>query len=171
MTGLRLWQRGEGCGDSQLADGVALVESFSHVLLIDTGEGLVAFDSSGPGSGRDVVKSIRRWSNEPVDTLVYTHGHVDHVGGSRAFAADAEAADRPLPTVVGHRNLAPRLDRYDATNGYNLVINNRQFGGSPVSALRSADDRPERRFVPEGTLRPDVEYASEHTLTVGGTST
>ena len=74
---------------SELADGVALIESFSHVLVVDSGDGLIAFDSSGAQSGAAVVESLRTWSDEPVHTIVYTHGHADHVGGSRAFASAA----------------------------------------------------------------------------------
>ena len=32
---------------SELADGLAMVESLSHSVLFRTGEGLVAFDTSG----------------------------------------------------------------------------------------------------------------------------
>ena len=32
---------------SELTDGVALVEAFSHVVTVRTDDGLVAFDSSG----------------------------------------------------------------------------------------------------------------------------
>ena len=77
---------------SELADGVALIESFSHVLVVDSGDGLIAFDSSGAQSGAAVVESLRTWSDEPVNTIVYTHGHADHVGGSRAFASAARRA-------------------------------------------------------------------------------
>ena len=71
---------------SELADGLAVVESFSHCAVWDSGDGLVCFDTSGAGSGRAVVSAIRDWSTEPFSHLVYTHGHVDHIGGSFAFA-------------------------------------------------------------------------------------
>ncbi len=149
---------------SELADGVALVESFSHCLVVDTGDGLVAFDSSGARSGRAVVDAVRAWSDEPIDTLVYTHGHLDHVGGSRSFAAEAEERNRPRPRVVAHANVEPRFDRYEATSGYNTTINLRQFGGAGVQAAAEARSRP---FLPPGTLRPDVTYEIERTETVG----
>ncbi len=142
---------------SELADGVALIESFSHVLVIDTGDGLVAFDSSGAHTGGAVVDSLRGWSDEAVHTIVYTHGHADHVGGSRAFAADARARVLPTPRVVGHERVSARFDRYEYTAGYNRVINMRQFGGAAVAAS-TARDTP---FLPVGTLRPDVTY-DEH---------
>jgi alkyl sulfatase BDS1-like metallo-beta-lactamase superfamily hydrolase len=133
---------------------VALVESFSHVLLVDTGDGLVAFDSSGPLSGTDVVASIRKWSTVAVNTIVYTHGHLDHVGGSPAFAADSAERDRPNPRVVGNRRILDRFERYELTSGYNRIINLRQFGGAARVVAQMADIP----FLPVGTLRPDVAY-------------
>ena len=72
---------------------------------------------------------LRSWSTDPVDSIVYTHGHVDHVGGSGAFAAQAGAAGHAAPRVIGHEAVAPRFERYRMTNGYNVDINQRQFGG------------------------------------------
>ncbi len=40
---------------TELADGLAIVESFSHSAVFDTGDGLMCFFSSGAGSGKDVV--------------------------------------------------------------------------------------------------------------------
>ena len=45
---------------SELEDNVALIEAFSHMLVVNTDEGLVAFDSSGPASGQRVIESLRR---------------------------------------------------------------------------------------------------------------
>lgn len=148
---------------SELADGVALIESFSHVLVVDTGHGVVAFDSSGAHSGEAVVASLRTWSGDPVHTIVYTHGHVDHVGGSRAFAADAVDGGRSAPRVIGHKRINARFDRYEQTRGYNQVINMRQFGG----AAKAAGQLSDRPFLPAGTLRPDITYEDQLLERVG----
>jgi len=157
---------------SEVAPGVALVESFSHSVVVDSGEGLVAFDASGGQSGSAVAAAIAGWSSAPVRHLVYTHGHADHVGGSRAFAARWGT-----PTVIGHENVARRLDRYASTNDWNIRINLRQFGGisSDVRLGLSPDeDAPASgagadwtSFIPEGTLRPEISVTDQHTLTLG----
>ena len=128
---------------SEIADGLAIVESFSHCVVLATGDGLVAFDASGAATGAAVVDALRAWSGEPVRHLVYTHGHADHVGGSPAFAA---AYGRP--TVLGHEDVAARLDRYDYTDGWNVAINARQFGGIRADrrlTLGTGDDDARRR--------------------------
>jgi len=148
---------------SELADGVALIESFSHVVAVDTGEGIVAFDSSSAQTGRKVVESLRTWNGDPVHSIVYTHGHLDHVGGSRSFAREAIDRGRPVPRVLSHERVVSRLNRYAATSGYNQAINARQFGG----AARAAAEQIDRSFIPEGTLYPDLTYSDRHSERIG----
>ena len=85
---------------SELADDLAIIESFSHVVSFKTDDGLVLFDTSGVLTAEAVVKSLRGWSDDRVHTMLYTHGHVDHVGGGGAFMADAEGRGHPAPRVV-----------------------------------------------------------------------
>ena len=56
---------------SEIAPGVALVESFSHCVALDTDEGLVCFDASGVQTGKAVRASLRAWRDAPVSHLVY----------------------------------------------------------------------------------------------------
>ena len=157
---------------SELAEDLAIVESFSHCVAFDSGDGLVCFDSSGVHTGRAVVAALKQWRADRVGHLVYTHGHADHVGGSTFFAEDR-------PTVIGHQNVARRLDRYDYTNNWNLIINSRQFGGIPgelnlsigsAEGGASVDIADARRFLPGTTLRPTETFDDRHTMTVGDTA-
>jgi alkyl sulfatase BDS1-like metallo-beta-lactamase superfamily hydrolase len=154
---------------SELSEDLAIVESFSHSVALRTSAGLVCFDASGAHTGEAVVRAMRSWSTEPVSHLVYTHGHADHVGGSVAFALDAKQASRPLPRVIGHDNLPARLDRYELTNDWNLLINARQFGGVPADMQLGIGGRGQR-FLPVGTLRPHETFASDSTMVVGDTT-
>ena len=69
--------------------------------------------------------------------------------------------------MVGHDNLIPRLERYNATNGYNLIINRRQFG--VVLRRRGVgiafDDDS---FLPSDALWPSRTYSTDDSLSVGG---
>jgi alkyl sulfatase BDS1-like metallo-beta-lactamase superfamily hydrolase len=153
---------------SELADGLSIVESFSHTITVDTGDGLVCFDASGEGSGANVVAAIRGWSDQPFSTLVYTHGHADHIGGSGAFAADVEARGSQSLAVVGHENVARRIDRYRQTSRWNVTINQRQFGGPPAKlGLTLGDDVAD--FLPDSVISPTVTFANHLELTVGDT--
>ncbi len=143
---------------SEIGDGLAVVESFSHSVVVDSGDGLVAFDASHALTGAKVVDAIKGWSAEPVSHIIYTHGHADHVGGSVAFGA--EYGDM---TVVGHRNVERRFDRYEATNDWNVRINARQFGG--VKGDYGMGDLPD--FIPVDTARPSHVVDDHDTLRVG----
>jgi len=143
---------------------LAIVESFSHVWVVVTEEGLVLFDTSGDRTGPKVVEAVRRWRADPVHTIVYTHGHIDHVGGAHAWLADAEQRGHPRPRVIGHEGVAHRLARYKLTNDYNVAINLRQFGPS----RRMSIGESQAPFVPEGTPDPDVSYRHSCELSIGG---
>ena len=152
---------------SEIDDNVAVIEAFSNMVTFGTDDGLVCFDASGPFSGTAVVDSLRGWSTDRINTLLYTHGHVDHVGGSGALAADAAERRQPLPEVVGHDNVVPRFERYNATNGYNLIINRRQFGlGLRQRGVGIAFD--DDNFLPSDALWPNRTYSTHDSLSVGG---
>lgn len=157
---------------SELAGDLAIIESFSHCVAFDSGDGLVCFDSSGVHTGQAVVAALKSWRSDRVGHLIYTHGHADHVGGSTFFATDE-------PTVVSHQNVAARLDRYDYTNNWNLIINARQFGGIPGELNLSigeaeggarVDIADARKFLPTTTLRPSETFELQHAMTVGDTT-
>jgi alkyl sulfatase BDS1-like metallo-beta-lactamase superfamily hydrolase len=156
---------------SEVADGVAMVESFSHSVVVDAGDGLIAFDASHARTGQAVRHAIEQWRPTPVRHLVYTHGHADHVGGSKFFAADH-------PVVIGHRNVAQRFDRYTYTNDWNLIINARQFGGisgdlqlsmggGDSGGVEVTTRATAPRFIPTGTLRPDREVGGFDRMHIG----
>ena len=127
--GLGLPSDGLG-GSHQLADGVTMIESFAHVHLIETDSAAVVFDSSVPDLGPRVVERVQALTHAPVGHVVLTHGHRDHAGGAGALL-DGLASDGSRPLLVGHQALPARQARYRLTDGYNQVVNQRQFGRVP----------------------------------------
>lgn len=139
-----------------VADDIAVCCAFSHVWALGTNEGLTVFDTSLAAFGPAAVGAISSWRPDAVENIVYTHGHVDHVGGTDAFLADAEARGNPRPTVIAHENAPVRFDRYDLTNGYNTVINARQFGSGGLP-------------FPDEFVVPDRTFETSLTLDAGTT--
>jgi glyoxylase-like metal-dependent hydrolase (beta-lactamase superfamily II) len=145
---------------TELDDGLAIIESFSNVVSFRTDDGLVLFDASSVFTAKACVASLRAWADEPVHSLVYTHGHVDHVGGSGHLVRDAERRGHAAPQVVGHEAVDARFQRYRATDGWNLAINARQFGPGFV--------REGFTFLPADTAECTVTYEDHLPLEVGG---
>lgn len=134
-----------------LADGVAVVAGFANVVAFRTAEGLLLFDTGGEFSATMTHEAVRRWCADPVRYVIYSHGHVDHVGGMAPF--DAEPG--PAPVVIAHEAVPQRFDRYKLTTGYNEVINRRQFGV------------PDLRW-PREYRYPDRTFRDESTVELGG---
>ncbi|MGI8756134.1 MAG: alkyl sulfatase dimerization domain-containing protein [Acidimicrobiales bacterium] len=152
---------------SDLGDGLAFVESFSNVVAFRTDDGLVLFDSSSVFTARGVTASLRAWADDPVHTLVYTHGHVDHVGGSGHLVADGADRGHSAPRVIGHEAVADRFTRYRATNGWNLAINARQFGPN-FGMGQPAQPGAAPNFLPANTVACTETYRDALDVSVGG---
>jgi alkyl sulfatase BDS1-like metallo-beta-lactamase superfamily hydrolase len=142
----------------ELADGIAMVAAFSHVIAFDGGAGPVLFDVSMAAFGPTAQRAVRSWRDTPVDSVVYTHGHVDHVGGMATFLDAAEERGEPRPRIVAHTNVPVRFDRYRLTHGYNEVINRRQFG------RRGQGDEP---VFPTSFVAPDTTFDDRLELVSG----
>ncbi|MEO1061068.1 MAG: alkyl sulfatase dimerization domain-containing protein [Actinomycetota bacterium] len=149
---------------SELDDAIAMVESFSNVVALRTTAGLTLFDASGKATAPGVIDSLRAWSDEPVHTLVYTHGHIDHVGGSGAFVADGRARGHRDPAVVGHEQVQARFERYRTTDGWNRSINARQFGATRRAGGAMLDGD---RFLPDDVAECTTTFSDRTGLRVG----
>ncbi len=123
----------------ELADDVAMIYAFSHVVILRSDDGLTLFDTSHAMFGPRVVEALRSWTDAPIRNLVYTHGHADHVGGAAALLADNHDRGFERPGVVAHEAVPARFHRYAETAGYNGVINARQFGGSGIGRTAGGD--------------------------------
>ena len=114
---------------TEVAEGIAFLPSFANVTAVDTSEGLVLFDSGSFALAQHAHETIRGWRPDTcVHTVVFTHGHVDHVFGLPLWEAEAVERGWVPPIVVAHENMPARFDRYRMTAGYNAAINRRQFG-------------------------------------------
>jgi alkyl sulfatase BDS1-like metallo-beta-lactamase superfamily hydrolase len=163
----RLWQ-GEASTDLQghhpvtqdlglteVADCTAFNAAFGNVSAFATDDGLLLVDTGNQIFAATNHERLRAWNGERLHTVVFTHGHIDHVFGLAPFEEEAAAQGWAPPHVVAHELLPARFERYLLTAGYNGVINQRQF-------------QFPRPYWPTEYRQPDEVYRLHHTLTVGG---
>ena len=112
-----------GAPPQEVAPGVLMHANFSNSYAVKTSAGLLLVDPGLVRNSRSVHQAVRAWSDLPLHTAVYTHGHIDHAMGLGAFLAAGER-----PHIVAQENCPARFRRYQLTHGLNLDINRRQFG-------------------------------------------
>jgi alkyl sulfatase BDS1-like metallo-beta-lactamase superfamily hydrolase len=152
---------------TEVAENLSIVEAFSHIWTVDTGDGLVLMDTSHVSGGVAALGAIRGWRADRVHSMVYTHGHIDHVGGSGAIIAEAAANGQRTPEVIAHKAVHERFARYRETTGWNMAINARQFGGNVTSTgvVGAAGE-----FLPADVGTPTITHESGMTTTIGDTT-
>jgi alkyl sulfatase BDS1-like metallo-beta-lactamase superfamily hydrolase len=138
----------------ELSPGVLFLHTFANMTVLRTGAGLVLIDTSNYAARARTFALVRSLDASPIFAAVYTHGHADHALGLPPFLVEARERGWARPRIVGHRNVAARFARYRRTNGYNALINARQFGIPPTWPMDYDD--------------PDVVYDTETTLAAGG---
>jgi len=129
-----------------------------NVTVLRTREGLVVCDTGSVETGPMILEAIRRYDPDtPVHTVLYTHGHFDHVNGMRLFDEEAERNGHPRPRVLAHENVLRRFERYALTAPHNAAINKRQY-------TRAKFPWPTEYRRPDLLIRDrlELEIAGEH---------
>jgi glyoxylase-like metal-dependent hydrolase (beta-lactamase superfamily II) len=107
---------------AEVAPDVFMHPAFVNTYALRTTDGLVLVDPGFTHTSGTIHDLVRRWSDAPLRVALYTHGHVDHAFGLRAFL---DAGDRP--DIVAQEACAARFHRYGLMHGWNASINQRQF--------------------------------------------
>jgi len=148
---------------------VAVGYDAANSIMIEGDDGIIIVDTlSTYEAAKKVLAEFRKITDKPVKAIVYTHGHLDHVHGTKAFL---EEGTGNVP-IFAHESL---LDFY---------INENSVLG-PIASVRSAyasgaflpDDGPDRnnlgvfpRMQP-GTITfvpPTHTFPSESTIDISG---
>jgi alkyl sulfatase BDS1-like metallo-beta-lactamase superfamily hydrolase len=140
----------------EVAPNVAFVASFANVSAVSTDDGLVLVDTGSQFMAKPIHEALRTWTDQRLNTAIYSHGHIDHVFGVPVFEAEAVDKGWVAPRVIAHEALPHRFDRYILTAGFNGIINQRQFRAPGLQ-------------WPTEYRYPDETYRDHHSLDVGGT--
>jgi alkyl sulfatase BDS1-like metallo-beta-lactamase superfamily hydrolase len=142
-----------------VTEGVVFFPALGNSIALVGEQGTLMVDTAQERFTPAVLRGLRaNFSQAPVQAVVYTHGHIDHVTGAAAIVREAEERGDHRPNIVAHRDLPRRFDRYRLLAAQNDHINRIQFN-LPSEA---------RPFSEATFTYPDTTYVEGITTTVGG---
>jgi len=126
--------------------------------VVITEEGVVFVDVPlGNRAGQRVVEAIRKRTQAPIHTIIYTHGHMDHTWGVAPLLSDAQERGYPKPIIIAHELVPKRFDRYQRLHGQHEYINRIQF------AIPEGE-----KVLPPQFFYPDITYSDAVQFKLGG---
>jgi alkyl sulfatase BDS1-like metallo-beta-lactamase superfamily hydrolase len=134
----------------ELRPGTYFLATFANMSALQTADGLLLVDTSVAQFADGNRRALRKHTQAPLHTIVYTHGHVDHAFGVQPWLDEGNA-----PRIVGHSNVVRRFHTYARMGGLNEHVNSVQFGIEGVA-------------WPKTFFWPDVVYETALTLRIGG---
>ena len=103
------WDDVEWDGDFQkVTNKTYFIGGFSNVVAFETVEGVVLIDTgvtdrlrvaNQTNAAPEMASDLRKYTDEPIHTVVYTHGHVDHVHGLDHFLKSDQGS--PIQSAEG----------------------------------------------------------------------
>jgi alkyl sulfatase BDS1-like metallo-beta-lactamase superfamily hydrolase len=132
-----------------------MTADYVNISVFETSDGLLMVDSGTKEAAQSTYDEIRKHTQAPLHTVVYTHGHLDHAFGLKPWL---EAGEKPR--VIAQENMIARFNTYRKTGRMNAHINEVQFGidAGLVQWPTEMDD-----FV-----WPDLTYKDRISLNIGG---
>ena len=151
-----------------LAYGFGLANS----TMVIGDDGVIIIDvMETPERGREVFAEFQKITDKPIKAVVYSHNHIDHVGGVRAFISKEDVASGEVK-LIAHSSLPDAVFNWSGTVGPILARRSSYFAGSFL------ERGPEgwvnmgigpRIFTGQATfLSPNVTFDDRLELTVAG---
>jgi len=130
---------------------VGTISASSH--LIDTGDGLILLDSGYPQTLYLMMDSIRETGFSPYDIkyIIHSHGHYDHIGGTRA-----------LVELTGAKTFIGRGDE-DYVNGRLDLTYARELGFSYEEAFTADEILEDGAVIHLGNIEIACKSTPGHT--------
>ncbi|MGD8985350.1 MAG: alkyl/aryl-sulfatase [Desulfobacteraceae bacterium] len=145
------------------ASGYAL----GGVQMVITNEGLVIIDTTeSKEAAKEILREFRKITDKPIRYIIYTHGHVDHICGSKVFMEKGTEVIATEDAVNFLRKDFGWLDEFQNRSRHN------QFGDVAEAYARKIPIKAPFRLptLTEGKdfVWPTITFEREYTFVLGG---
>ena len=148
----------------RINDFIYLSEGTSNSYLIETTEGNILINT-GLGVEAPVHKySFDQVNKNKIKYIIYTQGHVDHVGGSGFFKEyNPEAILIAQENIIEHQS-------FDSLTQGGRVLNAYKFFGEMIDLMNDAIARAEKMGFKDiqSIVEPDILFKDEYKFSLGG---
>lgn len=138
----------------EVAPGVFHIYNVANSVTFVCGDRLLQVDCQLGYKAPGAIYDMRKNTDLPIDSIVVTHGHVDHCLGVAHYIQDNLTRGFARPRVIGHCSLRERIDKNKMLEGHRIATDRRQF---------QVDFDLQDIFV-----YPDVEFHDRIMLNLGG---
>ncbi len=113
---------------------VAVGWDLANIIMIEGDDGIVIVDTGlDLGRAREMLAEFRKITQKPVKAIVYTHHHVDHINGAKAFAGDDDIRAGRV-RIIAHDSLMENVQRQGGTIGPILGVRSAYSFGAALGA-------------------------------------
>ena len=148
-----------------VAVGYGLANS---ILVIGDEKDMIIDTMGGVETAEVVLEDLSKYSDNEIDTIVYTHFHIDHVGGAQAFINKFGEVD-----VISHRDTSSEVEKFfgikreligqRSQKMFGLILKDRDQALSHGIGIKleAGVDTP-------GYIKPTITFDQKFTKTIGG---
>ncbi|WP_111709620.1 alkyl/aryl-sulfatase [Lutibacter citreus] len=149
---------------------VAVGYDGSNAAMLIGKDGVIIIDAlRALGAAEKVASEFKKISNKPVKALIYTHGHLDHTGGTSAFVGTEKNVK-----IIAREGFKKELQEHSPVQNILEKRNGRQFGRNlpkediinrGVAAGSTSKDR-----VNKGYIKPNTFFKDSLFVNIAGVS-
>lgn len=146
---------------TKINDFIYLSEGLSNAFLITTSEGRVVVNT-GMGFEAPIHKrNFDAIDHRPVRYILFTQGHVDHVGGADLFRQEGTQ-------IIAHVNNQTHQADDARIASFRAMRSGFAFAETIAKALEYIQENTDTGFSPQATPTPDVTFDDRYELELGG---
>lgn len=79
--------------------------NLANTIFIEGDDGIIVLDvGEGTSASTELLAEFRKINDKPIKAIIYTHFHIDHINGTKAFASEEDIKSGKV-AIYAHENL------------------------------------------------------------------